>query len=118
MAIPAQSCTVTFGGVTLTELSKIEINETISEGVSRDGTWAASRGSVSISAYADLSAALLGQRKQLVFELPSSTTPGAPAKTIFEWDAIYRERKPSAEVNDAIRFDFAFTISDTENASS
>lgn len=118
MAIPAQGATVSFGGVSLVEPSLVEIEETFSEDVSRDGSWAANRGSVSISAYGQWSGSVsLGQRRQLIVQLPSAVAPGSPAVTLLEWDAIYTERKPSVEANDVVRFDYTFTIADTEDAS-
>ena len=119
MAIPVQGCTISFGAVTLAEVSSIEIDETFSENVSRDGEWASTRGSISIAAYADISTAVtLGQREQLVLRLPQSTATSPPAQpvTLFGWDAIYRERKPSASANDVVRFDFTFIIADTQKA--
>lgn len=117
MAIPAQGATVSFGGVSLVEPSLVEIEETFSEDVSRDGSWAANRGSVSISAYGQWDGSVsLGQRQQLIVQLPSAVAPGSPAVTLLEWDAIYTERKPSVEANDVVRFDYTFRITDTEDA--
>ena len=120
MAIPAQGMAITWGGVPLAEVREIELNQERGLPLQRDGTWTLSLGTVRLASFstAVLAESEYGRRKLLEVNCPVSTSVGASLLTLFSRDCIFMDRIATVQVNDALRFDYAFRIMDTVGASS
>jgi len=120
VAIPAQGMTITWGGVSLVEVREIELNQERGLPLQRDGTWTLSLGTVRLASFstAVLAESEYGRRKQLEVLCRASTATAAPVVNLFSRDCIFMDRIAAVQVNDAVRFDYAFRIMDTVGAPS
>ena len=117
MAIPAQGCTFTWGGATLSEVAEVEADLQPGLPIGRSVAWGGSPGELRLLAFSqtNIPGSEYGRRKRLTITIP---LPAGGSEVLFDADCIYSGRSLTVVANDVVRFDHRFIVQDTVGAPS